>query len=139
MSIVNKYFTRTDEGWKCKLCPAERPTFYKISASASTTTRKKHLHQVHNIEASTPDPPQKKFKMNFFPQTSGSNELNEKIVELFAEFGMPFHAIEAHTFTSIIQLSNKNIKVSFSNLILSNTCSFSFLLVMKYPKNGFLW
>ncbi|KAE9547935.1 hypothetical protein FO519_008851 [Halicephalobus sp. NKZ332] len=80
-------------------------------ASASTTTRKKHLHQVHKIEASTPDLTQKKFKMNFFPQASGSNELNEKIVEFVAEFGVPFHAVEAHSFTNLMQLSNKNIKL----------------------------
>lgn len=112
MSIVHKYFEKTSGFWKCKLCPPDTETRYKISNSGSTTTRKKHLEAAHKIGDVFPGSA-KKPKIDFFPQYSHQDEFFENITRYFSEFGIPYSAVESDSFARMLKSYNKSFQVSF--------------------------
>lgn len=112
MSIVTNYFIKTDGFWKCKLCPPGTEGRYKIDNTGSTSTRKRHLKAVHNIEDVLPDLP-KKPKINFFLQLSQQDKFEENVVRFFAEFNIPYRALESDSYIEMLKSYNKSFQVSY--------------------------
>ena len=102
--------------WKCKLCLEESPTFYTVSTSGTTSSRKIHIKKAHGITDSPPKS-SKTVKINFFPRVDDSRGLNEKLVAMVAEHSLAYQIVESLTFVDFVRFLNENAKVSYYKLI----------------------
>ena len=119
MSIAKKHFEKINNTWKCKLCPENSPTYYKVNSSGTTTTRRVHLKKIHGITDSVSQSSPKTVKLAFFRQPDKLQDFHNNIVVFFAEHGIPYQVIESPSFRDMLRTSGKYVKVSYYDSIIN--------------------
>lgn len=108
---VNKFFSLENKKWRCNYCLKE----YKFDPTGSTSTRKAHVLKHHPLETETQKPElslAKKRKYEFFPQVSGTEDVDKKIAAFFIEFNIPLIAANSETLLNLMKSAGKYVKVN---------------------------